>query len=856
MTKPPVVYFTFGNHMHWADMTWLWGDQVLPSSVRDMLWLCREAGVYGNVNFDGAGYERLAIDDPEAFAELREAVLEGTVEIVGGSYGQPYGLFHGGESNVRQRVVGARTVRRLFDVRLRTFWEEEFDFFPQLPQMLAGVGVSHASLFFQWTWHTPHLPEEEASAIWWTGLDGTRLLTAPRGPLNLHQWPEDVDRLLTTELPRQGVAPAILQWLELMPNRDWMCRAELILPPLQRLLAREDIEVRPATLSGLLDEIESHAVERSYGMVEVFHGVSLGKNGDLFRRLSRRTENQVQAAEALATAVGFMGRPYPRWDVYPTWELEEAWRELLIAQHHDNDECEGLCGHIGKLSYERSLGLSRDVLATTGRSLAARSPGGAGRVVTFNPLGWSRDVLVASPAGGWWRVNDLPAFGVQVVEAADTLLFRDAVEVVHADGHITLRRGALQVRVDRATGLIEQLYAAGFDDGVLAEPLGAVQMRRQAQAEAFDLVSVDVNVDDLGPFVLIERESKEGEALRLSVRLAPLLDAVDLHWASDRLPRPDPGIAAALSTRYRVRDQRPAMLHDHPYGVSEIEPKHDFLRKYPSGDWMTSPQWFEQAARPFTALTLLELRTAGGGLLLLHDGSQAFGLDPDGGVRQVLSLYDPWDEEYFASGLAVALRLVPHRGMSHADRWRLAQEFTRPALSFTAEYASAAGVGEPDQALSVVRLRADPDGVPHGVLVTALYREHERAGAHFENYAGHGMGYPLVVRLVEFDGKQTAVALQVRGTVARAFRTDLLGERGRPIPIENAAGGSLLRVEVAPHGIVTLYLDVIEARKEERDLDAERSVWAQVHRVEDGRSDAGAVTWSPAESGDEGHGRS
>jgi len=859
MTESPVVYFSFGNHMHWTDMTWLWGEEVLPSSARDMLWLCREAGVYGNVNFDGVGYEKLAIDDPAAFAELREAVRGGQVEIVGGSYGQPYGLFHGGESNVRQRVVGARTIRRLFGVRLRTFWEEEFDFFPQLPQMLAGVGVSHASLFFQWTWHTPHLPEEEAPAIWWTGLDGTRLLTAPRGPLNLHQWPEDVDRLLNSELPHQLVAPAILQWLELMPSRDWMCRAELILPPLQRLLTRDDLDVRPLTLRGLLDELEPYAVERSYGMAEVFHGVSLGKNGDLFRRLSRRGENQVQAAEALATVVGCLGRPYPRWDVYPTWELEEAWRELLMAQHHDNDECEGLCGHVGKLSYERSLGLSREVLAVTGRSLAARTPGAAGRLVAFNPLGWPRDALVASPAGDWWRVNDLPAFGVHVVEAADVLPFDDAVDVVQEDAGITLCRGALRVRVDLATGLIDQIYAAGFDDGLLAEPLGAVRMRRHGQAEEFALVSVDVQYDALGPFVLVERQSEEGAVLRLSVRLAPLLDAVDLQWSSDELPRPDGGVAAALSTRYRVRRQLPTLVHDHPYGLSEIEPRHDFRRKYPSGDWMTSPQWFEQVERPFTALTLVELRTEGGGLLLLHDGSQAFGLDPDGGVRQVLSLYDPWDEDYFASGLAVALRLVPHRGLSQTQRWRLAQEFTRPALSFTADAANADGVDGavgPAQATGVVQLVAGPDGAQPSVLITALYREHERAGALFEHYVGRGMGYPMVVRLVEFDGKQASVALQVRGTVARGFRTDLLGERGQPLSIEHATGCSRLRLEVAPHQIVTLYLDVVEARKQDRDLDAERGVWAQVHRVDHGGAETGPDRPERAVPGDEGHGRS
>ena len=110
------LYFTFANHMHWVDMTWLWGPEVLGLSTRDMLRLARESGTRGNVNFDGVGYERLAVEDPAALEELRAAVADGTIDVVGASYGQPYGLFHGGESNIRQRLLGARAVRRLLGV--------------------------------------------------------------------------------------------------------------------------------------------------------------------------------------------------------------------------------------------------------------------------------------------------------------------------------------------------------------------------------------------------------------------------------------------------------------------------------------------------------------------------------------------------------------------------------------------------------------------------------------------------------------------------------------------------------------------------------------------------------------------
>jgi hypothetical protein len=96
------LFYTFGNHMHWVDMEWLWGYFVLPSSVRDMLAFCDQAGIKGNVNFDAVGYEKLAVEAPEALAELRAAIAAGIIEVAGGSYAQPYGQFHGCSASGRR----------------------------------------------------------------------------------------------------------------------------------------------------------------------------------------------------------------------------------------------------------------------------------------------------------------------------------------------------------------------------------------------------------------------------------------------------------------------------------------------------------------------------------------------------------------------------------------------------------------------------------------------------------------------------------------------------------------------------------------------------------------------------------
>lgn len=826
MKERQPLYYTFGNHMHWVDMEWLWGYHVLPGSARDMLRFCADTGAKGNINFDGIGYEKLAVEAPEALQALKDAIKEGTIEVVGASYGQPYGLFHGGESNVRQRIYGVRSVLRLLNVRPKTFWEEEFDFFPQLPQMLKGVGFDYACLFFQWTWHTPEVPKETVPAIWWVGLDGSRLLTAPRGPLNLHQWPEDFHELLGSSLPKTLAVPGIVQWLELMPSPDWMCRAELMLPQLQALKRHPEYELRFVTLSGYLDQAREHAEERHYTLDDVFHGMSLGKNGDLFRRLSRRSEYAVLTAEILSAVAGLFGRPYPSWDVYPIWELEEAWRELLSAQHHDNDECEGLCGHVGRRSYERSIALSEHVTERTLTLLANRTEGPKDRVVVFNPLPWERDAVLVDPVTQkHLLIRALPPCGYRVLADADAVASAAPVTVHETHDTIVLTRTDLRVTIDKHRGVIAQLQSALFPEGLLdpQHPLADLRMKRHGEDEVFADVSTTFEGSAVSPTVLIERRSRHGALIRIAVRLTDDQDALEIHYYAQNMPKPDGGMHTALQTSITTQLERPVLLHDHPYGISEIRAEGNYRRKYPTGDWMTSPQVFEEIRNPFTSLGLLDITTASGGLLYLHDGSQAM-LRDGRTVHNILSMYDPWDEAYFVRELDVRVRVIPHGPLSHAARWRLSQEFERPALVVRAREAG----GKLPLSFAGIRTSAS------SVVITAFYRESEEAGHKLPTYAGRDMGYPYVLRAVEFNGETTPAMFRFPGQVASAFKTNLLGEIVQPLEINHSEveGWSDVTLTFQPYEIVTVYLDLVMGRKVTRNLDAHREVWATVHRVE------------------------
>ncbi|USN98664.1 MAG: hypothetical protein H6810_10930 [Phycisphaeraceae bacterium] len=871
---PKPLYYTFGNHMHWVDMQWLWGYQVLPDCIADQLALIQATGAAGGVNFDAIGYEKLAAEAPESLARLRQALDKGQAELVGGSYGQPYGLFQPGESNIRQFTYGVRAARRTTGHRPRTFWEEEFYFFPQLPQILRQCGYDAANLFFQWTWHTPELPRERASLIHWRGVDGTTIPALPRNGLNVHQWPEDFDGLLEQGLIDELDSPAIVQWLELMPTKDWMCRSELLLPRLKELFADDRFDLRPRTPGTLvkeLAELQGDQTEtREYHPDQIWHGVTLGKNADAHPRRSRQTEQIILAAEAVATIAAYAGRPYPSWDVYPAWELDEAWRHLLAAQHHDNHECEGLCGHVGHNQMDFAVALATEVLSRTLDQLERRMGGAA----LINPLAWTGRVPLEDPDGV--RVAILPPCSVVGI---DEVAVEDAPppDTEVTEERIVLQRGALTATVDRPTGRVSSLKSGEAE--LLARPLG--DFHCWIEGELWSVQPVDQGglepdlAPDSGECTLMSRIGPaRGQSIGfwLSVKLAPEHPAMDLYpEIIDVFPRPDAGFEGALRLPIEPAFEIGEVRTNAPLSSHAVQGTGDVCRKYPTGDWMTSPQRFEHVRRAFTTHSWINLVNSdpnGPSLLVCHDGSQQ-AFRTDRGVELVITAYDPWDEGRYTPDLGgPALRVIPHRGLKDAECERHAREFETAHVCDRIELAE---FDRPENARLAVGGGGAPEDAPvptflggiglndcSGVLITAIHRANPKEGEHLPDHAIHRIldasagaaGHPFVIRLVEFNGEPAEPTILIPGTVGAAYRTNLMGELTdgigreplRAAPADPPAwarglpaitpGWSALTISMRPREITSLLIDIVEARKQPRDLDAKREVWATIHRTD------------------------
>jgi alpha-mannosidase len=121
-----------------------------------------------------------------------------------------------------------------------------------------------------------------------------------------------------------------------------------------------------------------------------------------------------------------------------------------------------------------------------------------------------------------------------------------------------------------------------------------------------------------------------------------------------------------------------------------------------------------------------------------------------------------------------------------------------------------------------------------GTIVVSAFRRlgpHEAEG--LPEWVGKKMTAPHLVRLVELDGLHAEADLHFGIPVGDAVRTNHLGETDGPDRPPKRTGAQTVRVQLRPHEIQTVVVDLPEAAKQARDLDARRKVWAQIHRTEE-----------------------
>jgi alpha-mannosidase len=418
---PPVYAATY-DHLGII----LWGLEKFKKSLDEELdRLDRYPEFRVGWDHEAYAYDYLAEHAPDVLDRMRSALtrFKGRLGVGSSTYGQPLSAFIGGESNIRQLTMAMDTVEKRLGYALSVYIMSEHPFHAQLPQLLAGSGFSGAILRTHFMMYG-HNPEYDAPVGWWRGPDASRIAALPtyRGqgatpPLYahvIHGPTSTLDNRILTDAVSDDLCPMTLADFRrafgprirpLVATRadDPRSRESLIAAhagdPNYRWILIEDIfKILPAPR----DEFATRANDFKPRM-------PWGYCGNWIWNRCREAEVRVETAERLAAVGHALGGP--DWAA----ELERAWKDLLVAQHHDIQIC-GL-----EMDARRFLGASVEradrVIDGVMRSVAPRVGRGPRRVV-FNSLSWSRSEWIdAEGVGG---VVALPALGFGTLKAGAT----------------------------------------------------------------------------------------------------------------------------------------------------------------------------------------------------------------------------------------------------------------------------------------------------------------------------------------------------------------------------------------------------------------------------------------------------
>ncbi len=376
---------------------------------------------------------------PEDRADLRRLIVEGRLEIMGGTYNEPNTNLTSAETTIRNLVHGIGFQRHVLSGDPATAWQlDVFGHDPQFPGMAADAGLTSSSWargpHHQWgpmhseggvagmqfcsefEWIAPsgrglltHYMPAHYSAGWWMD-ESTSVADAEQATYQLFTELKKVALTRNVLLPVGTDYTPPNKWVTEI-HRDWGSRYTW-----PRFVCALPSEFFAAVRA----ELDGRALAPS-PQTRDMNPIYTGKDVSYIdtKQANRAAENAVLDAEKFAVFAGLLAGAD-----YPQAALAKAWVQLAYGAHHD-----AITGSESDQVYLDLLTGWRDAWelgrAARDNSLALLSSAVEGEVTVWNPLAHNRTDVVTC------RLDAPVGAGVRVLD-------HDGVEVpalVEHDGH-------------------------------------------------------------------------------------------------------------------------------------------------------------------------------------------------------------------------------------------------------------------------------------------------------------------------------------------------------------------------------------------------------------------------------------
>lgn len=491
-------YTIFGqSHL---DLAWLWTmEETKRKSARTYSNQIRLMERYPQYKFllcSPPVLENIKTNYPGLYEQIRERVMNGQFLPEGAVYVESDTNLVGGESLIRQFIIGKRWFREEFGTDSRLAWmPDTFGFTGAMPQIMAGCGVPYFATQ-KLLRCDPECEQFPYNVFWWEGIDGTKILSHiykknnavfNSGALRT-RWEEDRNQkqeidsfLFPFGYGDGGGGPT-----EIMIETANRCA---------------DLEGAPrCTMESpvaFFERLEEKDVRNTYygELYLAWHRGTYTAQSEIKRGV-RKAEYAVREAEYLAglmrLACGYQNLSDEK---IVLKKLEELWKLLLVQEFHDI---------LPGTSIQRVNEETREILEriiSEGRQLAGELLRQlAGEHAVFNSLSWERS----------WKGLRLPACGY--LKAAEPVQDgqQPSYDPIPGD-RIVFSNDFYRAEID-GLGQIVSLTDRKSGHEYAAEPLNAWRLYRD--------VNVDYDAWELGRMYEEMPEKLEGTHEFLAERVA------------------------------------------------------------------------------------------------------------------------------------------------------------------------------------------------------------------------------------------------------------------------------------------------------------------------------------------------
>jgi alpha-mannosidase len=688
------------------DIAWLWpfseGFAAVTATFRSALDRMAE---YPNFQFSASSaayYEWIEQTNPAMFEEIRRRVAEGRWHLVGGWWVEPDCNIPGGESLVRQGLLGQTYFQQRFG-RMATvgYNVDSFGHPWSLPQILARSGLT-AYVFMRPQPHERNLP---ARTFAWESADGSRV-SAFRVPFEYGTSAADIEEHVercATELRSHGAS--LMCFFGVGNHGGGPTRINI--ETIERLATGSDIDIVFSSPQRFFDEIGQGNGALPVVRDELQHHASGCYSAhSAVKRWNRKAEQLLLVAEKFSTiARGVAGAPAPA-------GLTDAWKRVLLNQFHDV-----LAGTSVESVYEQAGAAYGEAAATADRALqqavhaisqkiAIPQREGDTPIVAFNPHAWpvrcnleletdglSGATALVDDAGtmtplqtiqseasvGDWRrrvtfTTDLPALGYRLLRTSDA----PQPPLSQPEGGATvLENDRWRLTFDPRTGALSSLLDRRRNCEVLAGPGRAVVIDDASdtwghgvlrfQQEAGSFSTPRFTRLEQGPVrSMLRVETRfQNSSLTQDFLLLAGLDPIEVRVRVDWRER-----HKMLKLRWPVRVRMPKATFEIPYGTIERAPSGD---EEPGQAWIDVTGIHERSGEAY-------------GLSILNDGKYSF--DVRGSEMSLTVLRSPavahhdpyrpasWDGVAF---IDQGTQRFSYAVLPHAGDWRQAGTARRAA---------------------------------------------------------------------------------------------------------------------------------------------------------------------------------